>query len=306
MKKVSGIRVAALLFLLLAVTELAVRLSGVGDFATYNVDGQIGYIPKPNQSGSFLRTHTWVFNDRSMGTALPWDPAKRPDILLIGNSIVMGGNPFDQKDKLGPQIQGLIGEAYAVWPIAAGGWTNVNEMVYLGRNPDVAQAGRFFVWEYMSGGLSALASWHSDYTFPRDHPLWASWYAFQRYVWPHLFHAHLSELPPVGAPEPEQVKRFEASLAGLCRGTKPKCPGLLFLYPAKTELLQARQGREWLKERGEIERIAVENGLSILDIAKWPQWNEDLYREDGVHPTVQGNVVLATILSAAIREGLSH
>lgn len=287
-------------------TEFAVRLSGVVDFPTYSVDDRIGYIPKPNQSGSFLHTHAWVFNDRSMGTSSPWNPARRPSILLIGNSIVMGGNPFDQKDKLGPLMQQRIGDEYAVWPIAAGGWTNVNEMVYLARNPDVGPSARFFVWEYMGGGLSTLAQWHGDYVFPHERPLWASWYAFRRYIWPHLYHEHMSELPPVGAPDPAQVKRFEAAVAGLCRGIRPQCPGLLFLYPVRTELLQARQGHEWLKERAEIGHIARDNGLSILDISKRPEWNEDLYRADGVHPTVQGNVALAAILSSAIEEGLRH
>lgn len=306
MKKATGIRIAVLSSLLLTVTELAVRLFGIGDFPTYDVENGVGYIPKPNQSGSFLHTHAWVFNDRSMGTPSPWNPARRPDILLIGNSIVMGGNPFDQKEKLGPLILQRIGEAYAVWPIAAGGWTNVNEMVYLDRNPDVAASARYFVWEYMRGGLSALAQWKSDYVFPRERPLWASWYAFRRYIWPHLYHEHMSELPPVGAPNPEQVKRFAGAVAGLCHRTKPACAGILFLYPVKTELLLARQEQEWLKERTELERIAQANGLPVVDISKRAEWNESLYREDGVHPTVEGNVALAAILSGAIQEGLQH
>src|ERR1035438_8247662 len=103
MKKVAGVRLLALLFLLLAATELAVRLSGVVDFPTYLTDSEIGYLPRPNQSGSFLHINDWVFNDRSMGTAAAWDSSKRPNLLLIGNSVVMGGNPYAQKDKLGPQ-----------------------------------------------------------------------------------------------------------------------------------------------------------------------------------------------------------
>ena len=146
-------RIQLLFLVLLAITEPAVRLSGAADFPVYHVDNEIGYIPQPNQSGNFLLTHSWVFNDRSMGTARPWNPKQRPNILLIGNSIVMGGNHYDQKQKLGSLLQNNIGDAYTVWPIAAGGWTNVNETVYLKRNPDVAASPRFFVWEYMQGGL---------------------------------------------------------------------------------------------------------------------------------------------------------
>src|SRR5437899_1649918 len=122
MKTFRTLKVTALgLAAVLIATEIGVRLSGVVDFPVYAVDNEIGYIPKPSQSGSFLHKNAWVFNDRSMGTASPWDPSKRPNILFIGNSIVMGGNPYDQKDKLGPLTQQGIGENYAIWPIAAGG-----------------------------------------------------------------------------------------------------------------------------------------------------------------------------------------
>lgn len=305
MKRVPGIRIAVLAFVLLAMTELAVRLSGIVNLPIYNVDDEIGYIPKPSQAGSFLHVHDWVFNDRSMGVASQWNPRKRPNILLIGNSIIMGGNPYDQKDKLGPLLQKSIGDSYSVWPIAAGGWTNVNETVYLKRNPDVAASPRFFVWEYMTGGLSTLSTWHGDLVWPREHPVWASKYAFQRYVMPHLFPAKApSELPPVGAVNPTLRANFETAVAFLSHATGSKRPGVIFLYPGKAQYLEARQGREWLPERAAVEGIASANGLALVDIAKQPEWNETLYRPDGTHPTVEGNVVLAKILTAAIKQSL--
>lgn len=298
-------RVLLLFVGLLALSEFAVRLSGAADIPVYHVDDEIGYIPKPNQSGNFLLTHSWVFNDRSMGVAEPWNPAARPNILLIGNSIIMGGNPYDQKQKLGPLVQKGIGDSYSVWPIAAGGWTNVNETVYLKRNPDVAASPRFFVWEYMQGGLSALSTWHSDLVWPHEHPVWASEYVFERYVWPHLFPAKApSELPPQGAVNPAFREGFEAAVASLSRATGAKHPGIMFLYPGKAQYLQARQGRIWLPERADVVKIAVENGMEVVDVAEQPEWNETLYRPDGTHPTVEGNVVLAKILSAAIKRSL--
>ena len=87
------------------------------------------------------------------------------NIMVIGNSIVMGGNPLDQKDKLIPQIEKNLGSKYAVWPVGIGGWTTVNEMAYLARNPDVVKSTNFFIWEYMPGGLSGLSEW-------RGMPMW--------------------------------------------------------------------------------------------------------------------------------------
>jgi hypothetical protein len=37
-----------------------------------------------------------------MPTQDSWTQAKRNNIMLIGNSIVMGGNAYDQSDKLEP------------------------------------------------------------------------------------------------------------------------------------------------------------------------------------------------------------
>jgi hypothetical protein len=299
--KRAATRVAFLVIALILGAELVVRLSGIVDFPVYHVDDEIGYIPKPNQAGNFLHRDSWVFNDHSMGTVTPWTPA-RPGILLIGNSVVMGGNPYDQKQKLGPLLQQQMGDAYTVWPIAAGGWTNVNEMVYLKRNPEVTVRPRFFLWEFMSGGLSGLSVWRGDLTWPRAQPIWASWYTFRRYVWPHLYHGLPSELPPVGAPNPAYLAQFKDSVSALAQATSDQHSGLVFLYPNKAEYLNARRGREWLPERSEISSIASTAGLAVIDIAQQPEWNESFYRPDGVHPTAGGNQVLAHILAVAVKQ----
>jgi hypothetical protein len=290
---------------LFVLTEAALRSAGAVDFPIYHVDDGIGYLPEPNQSGSFLRTHSWVFNDRSMGTREHWNPAGHPNILLIGNSVVMGGNPYDQKHKLGPLLQRDIGADYALWPIAAGGWTNVNEMVYLRRNPDVAASPRLFIWEYMSGGLSAPNSWHGEYVFPTKRPRYATWYVFRRYVWPHFFPADTNELPPVGEVSPVYRAEFESAVNSLSRATAADRPGIIFLYPKESEYLRAKAGKDWLPERADVNRIAAANGVTVIDIAVRPEWNAQLYRPDHTHPTIQGNAVLARILADAVT-GLVH
>jgi lysophospholipase L1-like esterase len=113
----------------------------------------------------------------------------------------------------------------------------------------------------------------------------------------------MNELPPVGTVDAGNLRNFGAAVAKLSQATRSAKPGLFFLYPKKAEFELAQQGREWLPERAELERIAKANGLVIVDITKQPSWNGTLYREDGVHPTVQGNAVLAAILSGAIQDG---
>jgi hypothetical protein len=293
-------RLAFILLALILGTELAVRLGGLVNFPVYHVDAEIGYIPKANQAGAFLDRNSWVFNDRSMGTALPWSPA-RPGILLIGNSIVMGGNVFDQKNKLGPLLQQQMGDTFTIWPIAAGGWTNANEMVYLKRNAVVTASPRFFIWEFMSGGLSGLSVWQSDLTWPRDRPIWATWYVFRRYILPRIYHGVPSELPPVGATTPTLLASFKDCVAALARSVGKSHPGILLLYPTQLQYRVARRGQEWLPERSDLEAIAATNGLIILDVAQRHEWNESFYRADGVHPTVAGNAILARIIAAATK-----
>ena len=296
-KKPSPLRISAAGFFLVVLTvELVTRISGIVDFPVYQVDSEIGYIPQANQHGAFLRHNHWAFNDRSMGTEEPWSPSIRPNILLIGNSIVMGGNPYDQKDKLGALIQKEVGTNDAVWPIAAGGWTNVNETVYLKRNPDIVKAATYFVWGYMSGGLSGLSEWRGNFVFPKSRPVCASCYAFRRYILPRILPLNMNELPPTGALNAAHLAAFRAAVETLSHAATSKERGMLFLYPKKAEYLLSLQGKEWLPERAEIEKIASEDGLKIVDIAQAKAWNETFYREDGVHPTVEGNAVLAKIL----------
>jgi hypothetical protein len=302
-RSISWISIA--LIATVVIGEAAVREAGLVDIPIYAVDGEIGYIPQPNQHGCFLNKRCWVFNDRSMGTATAWNPDAHPNILLIGNSIVMGGNPYDQHDKLGPLVQQQVGTDYSVWPIAAGGWTNVNETVYLERHPEVLKRAQFFVWEFMTGGESQLAAWGGDYVWPHEHPKWALCYVLRRYALPHFFNLNMNELPPQGAIDRVNLSKFEATLAQIAQATGRKQPGILFLYPSKVQLQTARQGREWLPERPELERLSRRYALKLVDISTYPEWTEAQYRE-GTHPTVAGNRMLADILSAAIKDSLQQ
>jgi hypothetical protein len=299
------IKKTKLIFFFLIVTlgiEAAVRLSGLVDFPTYNVDAEIGYVPKENQSGAFLNKNDWVFNDKSMPIAQNWSlDSSRKNVLLIGNSIIMGGGPFRQHDKLTPQIQARLGDRMLVWPLATGGWTEVNEMVDLDRHPEVTAHADYFAWEYMAGGLSQATPWGGEYVFPTHRPIFATWYVFRRYVLPRFFlFLHVSELPVTGQVNSVHLAKFDVELGSLVQKISQPHAGILWLYPKAAELTEARQGKEWLPERPEIEQLANKYGLTVIDVAAKPEWNRSLYRDDGVHPTVEGNRVLATILSSEI------
>lgn len=289
--------------LLLVGTEAAVRLSGAVDFPLYSVDDEIGYAIKPNQEGHFLNKNHWVFNDRSMGTDQNWGTSSKPNLLILGNSIVMGGNPYDQPDKLGPLLQARLGDKVMVWPAAVGGWSTVNESVYLRRNTDVVKATNFFIWEYMNGGLSQLSPARGEYVFPTQKPVYATWYLARRYVLPRFFSFNMNELPPQGATQSANMAQFEKLVSELSAASGAKTPGILFLYPGKDEYIGSKNGTDYVPDRKELQRIAASYGLKIVDIAQRPEWNLSLYN-GGVHPTVEGNNVLADILAKSVVEAM--
>lgn len=99
-------------WLLLVVTALlaaegGVRALGMVDFPLYEANARIGYIPAANQQGSFLNKNDWEFNALHMG-APAFTPGPALDVLLVGDSVVYGGNGYRQPDRLGPALQAQL------------------------------------------------------------------------------------------------------------------------------------------------------------------------------------------------------
>jgi len=295
------IRKAALsLIFILSVGEVAVRLTGMIDFPLYGHDDELGYWIKPNQQGTFMGKNEWAFNDKSMPIARNYRHTDAIDVPVIGNSIIMGGNSYKQKDKVPPLLQNALGNEFNIWPVAVGGWSNVNQAVYLKRHPDVVDNTDLFVWEVMQGGFSQPARWTSEYVFPTQRPKFALWYFTRRYLLPMFIDFNMSELPPVGAAKQINLNMIEGQLQKLCQASGKRHPGLFFLYPDKKQLEAARAGQEWLPDRKAVEMLAIKYNLDIIDMSKNMAWSSEHYRE-GTHPTELGNQLIARTLADALR-----
>ncbi len=287
---------------LLVAAEVIVRGVGLVDFPVYAVDSQVGYYPQPNQAGRLMQKRHWVFNDRSMGIAAPWKATDKTDILLIGNSVVLGGTPYDQPAKVTPLMQSQLAATCAVWPVATGGWSAVNALNFLERNTDIVDGNDFFVWEYMAHGLTRPTAWLGEAKFPTHTPLWAGGYVMHKWL-DEWIASPPAQVPATAATVADNYQRFEAMLSRLARAGHRRGSGIVLLYPDRNQLAGARLGLEWMPERPRIERMARDHGLLIVDVASQPQWTDTLYRDD-VHPTPQGNAVLAGILVRAVRQAL--
>lgn len=277
-------------------SEIYLRYAGFGSYPIYGIDDEIKYIPAANQHGNFLNRNSWYFNDRHMGNIFNWCQEKHPNILLIGNSIVLGGNPFTHGDKLGPLLEKDVGAATTVWSVAAGGWSNVNEMVYLDRNPDVLKNADTVIIEYMSGGLTAASPWPGYYVFPDDNTWLLTSYIFRKYVLNALIGSATSDfgsLPVTGVADAAQLQRFKTLISSASKDRNV----VIFMYPKRKEL---RDQPGWLEATAPIRDLCQVNLLICIDVAQEPTWTESAYEADGVHPTVAGNKVLASILARAV------
>ena len=76
------------------------------------------------------------------------------------------------------------------------------------------------------------------------------------------------------------------------------------MYPWQDEYAGFQRGIDYVPDRKELDWIAENYHLIIVDVAKRPEWNLDLYR-DGTHPSVKGNKVLAEILSGVVLDSMA-
>jgi len=276
--------------LILILTEVAVRFSGITNFPLYVANSEIGYIPAPSQSGVFLRKNSWQFNSKSMG-ATEFSPSNGEDTLLIGDSVVLGGNPYRDTDRLGPQLREITNEL--IWPISAGSWALRNELKWLELNPEVVAQSDKIIFILNTGDFGSASSWSCETTHPRTRPLWGTMYVFKKYLWNwkkcNQTPKHL--LVPIGD---WKVDLHNFFLSTPAKGKKVE----IFLYPEQTEMVGKKDIKILESNVTEIVNQALPNftDLSIWSVGKDSRWRQDFYR-DGIHPTVEGTKVLAKIIS---------
>lgn len=269
---------------LLLLGEAAVQFFGLVEGPVYQANNQIGYIPAPNQTGAFMRTHNWRFNEYSMGAG-PFQPdSKRFNLLLVGDSLVLGGNPLAEPERLGPQLEKLTG--WQVWPISAGSWAMQNELTYMRQHPAILEKMDAIVIVSNSGDFSVPSSWASDLTHPLHHPFPGLVYLVRKYV----FH----ESAPEVMPEMKVALRdWQSDLHEFSRSFQK--PIFIFMYPDLPEFHDADKRQSLLDSKIPMIQAQLGDAAKIYKVADDTHWNETLYR-DGIHPSGNGNLVLAEIL----------
>jgi len=271
MKKLAAYALALLCAALL-LAEISLRLSGVTDVPLYRPDPHYGYIPQANQRGAWKNKNRWVHNSLSMAS---YEEFKPGGILLVGDSIVSGGNQSDHAERLGPQITKLTGET--VWPISAGSWSLLNELAWLRQNPEVVRNVDRFVFVLNDGDFIDPSIWRIDPDHPDHKPVSRVYYLIDRLI--------LAPRRPVQAPPPSgrdwrsEFRAFRAST---------NKPVLVVLYSGRPDAPD------------KMERWAPDFAPEVLIAKDDPRWVAATFR-DHLHPDAGGTSVLARLIDDRLK-----
>ena len=264
--------------------ETVPRALGMVDFPIYEVNDRIGYIPAPSQSGSFFNKNEWYLNSLSMASAEEFAPSENiDDVLVIGDSIVWGGNGYRWEDRLAEQMNTVT--TARIWSVSAGSWAIVNELNYLENHPEVVQGVDRVVFIVNAGDFGAPSSWRSPYTHPREKPISAFFYLLNKYV-----------LKPDVAPTPENllvaaedpIEKLQ-SFVDSC-----ECSVDFWVYPARAEV----NGEKTELSTGDmvtaLRRVLPDNRIhEVIDVEGW----SDAIYKDSIHPLPEGFKILAVAIS---------
>lgn len=274
-------KIAVLAGLIVAVAaEVGLRYFGVTDFPLYENSRELGYLPLPNQRGSYLGKYRWAFNELSMAVPDPFRPSSfKQNILLIGDSNVLGVL-VDQPERLGSVMNT---KCPSVWPIAADSWAFLNELRYLHTHEYLLPSLNRIVFVLNFGDFGDASSWSSEISHPTHIPISSVAYIARK-----LLGASTS-------PAVTGDNNWRSEFSWLRR----QYPGpiTIAMYPIRAETVDAKLRSERLDAR----KSDLGAGLTFIDIYETPNWSVSDYRDD-FHLTAEGTRKLALHIVSQIPE----
>lgn len=257
------------------------------DFPLYSADDRVGYIPSPSQSGRFLHRNDWYLNSLSMASKEEFTPSNSiTDVLIIGDSLVWGGNGYRWKDRLAEKIKATT--QAQIWSVSAGSWSIVNELNYLEDHPEVVDGVDKIVFIVNEGDFGAPSSWQSEFSHPRERPISALLYLSRKYLLK-------LESPPT--PEDLLVAIEDPMLKLNDFLASCECNVDFWVYPSRLET----DGKTTVLSTDEM----IEKLLGVLPekqihrVIDVDGWTSEIY-SDQIHPTVKGFEILAVAIAETL------
>lgn len=294
-------------------TEISLRLAfGLGTPVLVQTDPQTGYRFKPNQN--IIRFGKKVQYNQYSQRSEPITPQKPPGklrILMIGDSVLNGGNPTDQSQTITELFEAKLGEKAEILNASAGSWGIGNQLGYLREfgtfNADavILQIGTHDLTQPTSN--SAGIAFHPAY--PTHPPLLAIQDAWTRYLWPTLAGklglgssgADFSASPTSTNPDKQFKQNMEVFKETVKLVKSKKIPVFVLFTPNRDDLLPKHNVPKY---KSEFLRLLLTLQVPMIDSHEaWstlPPTTVETYFRDYVHLSVAGNGAIADLLTGQL------
>lgn len=278
-------RYVAIIIAIITSLELLFRVFGLGSFPLYSKSNLIGYYFKENQQGNFLNSKKWYINNYGMVAEYSYTNDNEEKIILIGDSIVYGGNNISHENRIGVILQSLINKP--VYSIAAGSWGFENELLYLNQlNLNLNNKKIIFILN--SGDFGEKSHWACEKNHPTNYPFMLSYYYFDKYVIDQECKSYINKITN------EKIE-WQIYLKELLSKKSPSNI-IILLYP---NLAEYNDKYDFIKEKNEL--MKVDKNLKIYNFNEYSGIVKEIYR-DTIHPNAYGNKLIAQYLRSLIND----
>lgn len=291
----------------LVAAELLARFAlGLGDPPLFHKDDTIEYVLKPGTYHRFGHTiHINRWSQRS-----PEIEAKKSDsnefrVLVIGDSVVNGGALLDDAEiattLLERSLAKQLNRPVRVLNISAGSWGPANQLAYLEKFGTFDADAAVVVWSsHDAWDVPRFDGLREDQ--PEQRPPLAVGELITRYVLPRLRRS----APSAPAPTGRDFERATESAIGLVAFVKfANIPLAVVLHETHSEI-EGKQSTDLSLDRGRREmRDAIDAcEMSYVLTRDWlapALARGDRVFQDDIHPTANGQKLLAECLEQAVR-----
>jgi len=264
--------VATLALVALMAGEWLARRRGMLDFPLYVADPHAGYRMRAQQRGQFLCRLAWAYDTNGMRAATT--PEMADATLLVGDSVVDGGNWIGQEQTLAARIAALTGEQ--VYPVACRGWALANELAALEQLDDWRRARRL-VMVLNPSDFDTIGVMDDPFAFPTSRPRWALPYLVSK----RLGHRGTGARPSPNLRETNLV-RFRTLVESYSGSIA------IVRYPLKGEAASPDPFYRQL--------VTARAGIALVDLMASSEWGPHCY-VDHIHPNGQGVEIMARIIA---------
>lgn len=288
--------------------ELVARFYlGLGDPPLSMADPEIEYLFKPNQDVNRFgnRVKYNAYSMRSDDFPKEKTDENEVRILVLGDSVINGGNQTDQSELATEIIRGRLsaelGKPVVVGNISAGSWGPGNQLAYLKRyglfDADVVV---LVISSHDASDVPTFEPTVGTSAFPDHKPVLALQEAIFRYLPRYLPGKKQPEEQPYEEPEVFAFDAEEALTKLIALIQEAGVPLVILQHASRDEL---REGVD--PGHDAIAELAGQMGVPTVDLGPFFQLaidqGQSVYR-DNIHPNAKGQRVIAEVIEEVLLE----